>query len=57
MENIAEHKAHADLQKVFSEIEKINAETRKLQVESKWYPLLIGLSLFAAGGAFVKLFM
>ncbi|MDR3299725.1 MAG: hypothetical protein LBU43_06925 [Candidatus Accumulibacter sp.] len=54
---IAENKARTDLQKIFAAIEKINAETRKLQVESRWYPLLIGLSLFAAGGAFVKLFM
>lgn len=55
--DINEARAQADLSKVFAEIEKIIAETRKLQVESRWYPFVLGAALFASAAAFVKLLM
>ncbi|ALR06453.1 hypothetical protein XFHB_05950 [Xylella fastidiosa] len=46
--------------KIQAEIHEINAQTKKLTAESKWYPVVVGSSLIAAGATaatlFIKLF-
>ena len=44
-------KVRAETMKMLEEIEKIRAETRKLQGESRWYPFVVcsGLILGALG--------
>ncbi|MDR1367563.1 MAG: hypothetical protein LBJ76_02455 [Candidatus Accumulibacter sp.] len=43
--------------KALAEIEKIMAETRKIDKENRWYLLVVGATLFAAGAAFFKIFV
>jgi hypothetical protein len=47
----------ADLRKTLGEIDLAAAQTRKLITETKYYPMVVGASLLAAGIGFAKLFM
>ncbi|AIC12440.1 hypothetical protein LZ757_06335 [Xylella fastidiosa subsp. morus] len=46
--------------KIQAEIHEVNAQTKKLTAESKWYPVVVASSLIAAGATaatlFIKLF-
>ncbi|AXI83539.1 hypothetical protein FUT69_09310 [Xylella taiwanensis] len=44
-------KLNAETAKLQAEIHEVNAHTRKLMTESKWYPVVVGSSLVAAGAA------
>ncbi|MDR1274816.1 MAG: hypothetical protein LBL72_00260 [Candidatus Accumulibacter sp.] len=55
-ENLELQQILADLRKRMLEGDKLQAEAMKILIESKWYPFVLAISLFAAGGAFVKFF-
>ncbi|ALR10048.2 hypothetical protein [Xylella fastidiosa] len=46
--------------KIQAEIHEVTAHTKKLMAESKWYPVVVGSGLVAAGAAaatvFIKIF-
>ncbi|WLE28396.1 hypothetical protein [Xylella fastidiosa] len=53
-------KLNAETAKIQAEIHEVTAQTKKLIAESKWYPVVVGSSLIAAGATaatlFIKLF-
>lgn len=57
MNELTHDKIQAEIAKVFSEIEKMRAETTKLNRESQWYPLIVGSITTLAIVAVVKIFL
>jgi hypothetical protein len=60
-ESFDQLKIQATILNLLAEFEKTLAETRKINTEDRWYPLVAclgaGAALFVAGGAFAKLFL
>ena len=50
-------KVRAETAKVFVEIEKMRAETTKMQTENQWYPAIIASTVTLAIVAVTKLFL
>ncbi|MFS8435121.1 hypothetical protein EIQ01_21460 [Xanthomonas campestris pv. raphani] len=44
------------LTKLRAEIRKLNRESDKLMLETRWYPMVVTTALFAAVAAVIKLF-
>lgn len=42
--------------KIRTEIRKLSAESDKLMLETRWYPMVVTAALFAAIGTIIKLF-
>ncbi len=57
MNELSHDKIQAEIAKVFSEIEKMRAETLKINNENRWYPLIVGSIATLAIVAIVKLFL
>ena len=59
-QSIVDDKARAEIAKLISDASKLNAETGKIYMESRWYPLAVGTGfagvLLTAGIAMAKLF-
>jgi hypothetical protein len=49
--------SEANLRKTLAEIDQITAFTRKALTEAKYYPMVVGASVLAAGVALGKLVM
>ncbi|MFT5395742.1 MAG: hypothetical protein ACI85N_000930 [Gammaproteobacteria bacterium] len=47
----------AEIANIFSEIEKMRAETLKINNENRWYPLIVGSTATLAIVAIVKIFL
>lgn len=57
-------KEQMEIRHMFNEIEKMNAETRKIRIEAGklkredfYYPFVVGAGVFGVAVAFVKLFL
>ena len=50
-------KVRAETAKVFVEIEKMRAETTKMQTENQWYPAIVASTVTLAIVAVTKLFL
>ncbi|HEY0294488.1 MAG TPA: hypothetical protein VGC69_04030 [Bordetella sp.] len=44
-------------EKIRAEIKKLSAETDRLYMETRWYPMLLAAGLFGAVAAVLKLFL
>jgi hypothetical protein len=56
-ENLRHEKIQAEIAKIFTEIEKMRAETTKVNSENRWYPFAVGSTITLAIVALVKLFL
>jgi hypothetical protein len=57
MNELSHDKIQAEIAKIFSEIEKMRAETLKINNENRWYPLIVGSTATLAIVAIVKIFL
>lgn len=57
MNELTHDKIQAEIAKVFADIEKMRAETTKLNRESQWYLLIVGSTTTLAIVAVVKIFL
>lgn len=57
MNELTHDKIQAEIAKVFTEIEKMRADTTKLNRENQWYPLVVGSTTTLAIVAVVKIFL
>lgn len=57
MNELTHDKIQAEIAKVFIEIEKMRAETTKINRESQWYPLIVGSTATLTIIVVVKLFL
>ncbi len=56
MNELSHDKIQAEIAKIFSEIEKMRAETLTINNENRWYPLIVGSIATLAIVAIVKIF-
>lgn len=57
MNELTHDKIQAEIAKVFADLEKMRAETTKLNRESQWYLLIVGSTTTLAIVAVVKIFL